>query len=60
MSKNIEELEARISMLREDSRMASFRIKYHSERRSKIQAEIRNLKDFINELKELDEDEDNE
>ena len=51
MKRNIEELEARISMLREDSRMASFRIQYHLERRAKIQKEIRKLKDKINAYK---------
>ena len=59
MTKNIEELEARISMLREDSRMASFRIKYHTDRRAKIQDEIRQLKDLINDIKDLSSDEDN-
>ena len=51
MTKQLEEMEARISMLREDSRMATFRIGYHSERRSKIQKEIRKLKTLINKIK---------
>jgi len=51
MTKQLEEMEARISMLREDSRMATFRIEYHSERRAKIQKEIRKLKALINKTK---------
>lgn len=51
MTKQLEEMEARISMLREDSRMATFRIEYHSERRAKIQKEIRKLKALINRTK---------
>ena len=41
---NLESIEARIQMLREDSRMASYRIEYHTERRANIQQEIRRLK----------------
>jgi hypothetical protein len=41
---NLEAIEARIQMLREDSRMATYRINYHSERRANIQEEIRRLK----------------
>ena len=37
-------IEARIQMLREDSRMATYRINYHTERRANIQEEIRRLK----------------
>lgn len=48
---NLEAIEARIQMLREDSRMATYRINYHSERRAKIQEEIRKLKCQANEIK---------
>jgi predicted nucleic acid-binding Zn-ribbon protein len=47
----MEELEARISILREDSRMCTYRINFHSERRQKIQQEIKELKEKINEQK---------
>jgi hypothetical protein len=48
---DLEAIEARIQMLREDSRMATYRINYHSERRAKIQEEIRKLKCQANEIK---------
>ena len=41
---DLEAIEARIQMLREDSRMATYRINYHTERRANIQEEIRRLK----------------
>ena len=48
----VEELETRISYLKEDSKMCSFRINYHTERRAKIQEEIRVTKDKLKELKD--------
>lgn len=47
----IEELETRISYLRDDSRMCTYRINYHTDRRSKIQEEIRQTKDKLKEIK---------
>jgi uncharacterized protein YeeX (DUF496 family) len=43
----MEEMEARISMLREDSRMCTYRISFHTERRAKIQQDIKELKQKI-------------
>lgn len=48
----VEELETRISYLKEDSKMCSYRINYHTERRAKIQEEIRIIKDKLKELKD--------
>lgn len=47
----IQELEARIYYLKEDSKMCSYRINYHTDRRSKIQEEIRVTKDRLKEIK---------
>ena len=48
----VEELETRISYLKEDSKMCCYRINYHTERRAKIQEEIRITKDKLKELKD--------
>lgn len=48
----IQELEARIYYLKEDSKMCSYRINYHTERRAKIQEEIRATKDKLKEIKD--------
>ena len=47
---DLEAIEARITMLREDSRMAGYRIAYHAGRRSRIQSEIRQLKQIASNL----------
>ena len=43
----IEELETRIDLLKQDSRMCSHRITYHTKRRAKFQAEITKTKALI-------------
>lgn len=48
---NIEQLEARISYLKDDSKMCSHRIKYHEEKRKWIQEEIKKAKKEIKELR---------
>ena len=48
---NIEQLEARISYLKDDSKMCSHRIKYHEEKRKWIQEEIKKTKKEIKELR---------
>jgi len=48
----IEELEARISYLKEDSKMCTYRIAYHTERRSKIQEEVRSIKEMLKTIKQ--------
>ena len=47
----IQELEARISYLKEDSKMCSYRINYHTDRRAKIQEEVRITKDKLKDIK---------
>jgi len=56
MSKpRIEELEARISYLKEDSAMCTYRIAYHTDKRSKIQDEIRTIKETLKIIKQANE-----
>lgn len=43
----IEELETRIDLLKQDSRMCSHRIAYHRKRRANFQAEIKRSKALI-------------
>ena len=47
----IEELETRIDLLKQDSRMCSFRIEYHRKRRASFQAEIKRAKLKIKKMK---------
>ena len=47
---DLEAIEARITMLREDSRMAGYRIAHHASRRSLIQSEIHQLKQIASNL----------
>jgi predicted nucleic acid-binding Zn-ribbon protein len=46
----IEELETRIDLLKQDSRMRSYRIDYHRKERAKIQAQIKRSKEQIKKL----------
>ena len=46
-SNQIEELETRIDLLKQDSRMCSYRIEYHRKRRANFQAEIKRAKALI-------------
>ena len=48
----IQELEARIYYLKEDSKMCSYRINYHTEKRAKIQEEIKATKNKLKEIKD--------
>jgi hypothetical protein len=47
----IEELETRIDLLKQDSRMCSLRIKYHQNRRANFQREIKRTKAKIKGIK---------
>ena len=48
----IEELETKVSYLKEDSKMCTYRINYHTERRAKIQEEIRITKEKLKKIKD--------
>ena len=47
----IEELETKIDLLKQDSRMCSFRIAYHRKRRAGFQSEIKRVKAKIKRIK---------
>ena len=56
-SNQIEELETRIDLLKQDSRMCSHRIAYHRKRRAHFQSEIKQSKSLIRKCrKKLDEE----
>ena len=48
----IEELETKVSCLKEDSKMCTYRINYHTARRAKIQEDIRITKDKLKKIRD--------